>query len=346
MSSLAPEGSEPSPRRLVAVAEAGDGDRFAALLAPSLAPVRVRPLIDGAFRSSLRSAVAGEVRVSVMSGSPCALTRGPDLVDPADPALLTVTLLRAGRAGVSQDGRHCLLGPGDLVNYVTSRPYEVMFWEPYDAVVVTVPIAALGSHADALTGRTAVAVGTDCGPRDVVGALFASLAAKVDGCTLGAASRSKEYLADAIVSLVIAELVDIAPQGAGDDLADRVLAHCLSRLSDPGLTVESVARAHGVSVRYLHKVLAPTGSTLSAWIRRQRLERICRDLVDESLRGRTASAIAARWGVTDTEHLSRALKAEFGMTANQIRRSGHWDRGGPRALPERTATVVPGRTAP
>jgi AraC-like DNA-binding protein len=82
-----------------------------------------------------------------------------------------------------------------------------------------------------------------------------------------------------------------------------------------------VARAHGVSVRYLHKVLAPTGSTLSAWIRRQRLDRIRRDLADESLAGRTASAIAARWGMTDTGHLSRALKAEFGMTAHEIRRS-------------------------
>ena len=330
MSAQAPEDSAPSARHLVAVAEAGDGARFAALLAPSVGPVRVRPLADGTFHSSLRSAMAGEVRVSVMSGSPCVLTRDPDLIDPADPAFLTVTLHRTGRAGVAQDGRHCLLGPGDLVNYVTSRPYEVTFWEPYEAVVVSVPIAALGSHADTLAGRTAVAVGTDCGPRDVVGALFEGLAAKVDGCTLGAASRSKEYLADAIVSLVIAELVDIAPQGAGDDLADRVLAHCLASLADPGLTVESVARAHGVSVRYLHKVLAPTGHTLSAWIRRQRLERVRRDLVDESLHGRTASAIAARWGITGTEHLSRALKAEFGMTANEIRRSGRWERGGPR----------------
>ena len=109
-----------------------------------------------------------------------------------------------------------------------------------------------------------------------------------------------------------------------------MLAHCLASLADPGLTVESVARAHGVSVRYLHKVLAPTGHTLSAWIRRQRLERVRRDLVDESLHGRTASAIAARWGITGTEHLSRALKAEFGMTANEIRRSGRWERGGPR----------------
>jgi AraC-like DNA-binding protein len=330
MSSQGLEGS--APPRLVAVADADDGDRFAAHLARSLAPLRVRPLGEGTFHSSVRSAAAGEVQVSVVSGSPCVLTRGPELIDPGDPGLLTVSLLRRGRAGVTQDGRHCLLGPGDLVNHVTSRPYEVTFWEPYEAVAVTVPLAALGSHADALAGRTAVAVGTDCGPRDVVGALFEGLAAKVDACTLGAASRSKEYLADAIVSLVIAELVDIAPQGAGDDLADRVLAHCLASLSDPGLTVESVARAHGVSVRYLHKVLAPTGSTLSAWIRRQRLERVCRDLVDESLHGRTATAIAARWGITDTEHLSRALKAEFGMTAGEIRRSGRWERGGPRPL--------------
>ena len=152
-----------------------------------------------------------------------------------------------------------MLGPGDLVNYVTSRPYEVTFWEPYEVVVVTVPLAALGSHTDTLAGRTAIAVGTDRGPRDVVGTLLDALAAKIDGCTPGDASSSKEYLADAIVSLVIAELVDIVPQGAGDDLADRVLAHCLSHLPDPGLTVESVGRALGVSVRYLHKVLAPTG---------------------------------------------------------------------------------------
>ena len=61
-------------RHLVSVGESGDGDRFAALITPTFAPVRVRPLTDGAFRSSVRSAVAGEVRVSVVSGSPCVVT--------------------------------------------------------------------------------------------------------------------------------------------------------------------------------------------------------------------------------------------------------------------------------
>jgi AraC-like DNA-binding protein len=319
-------------RHLTAAAEADDREGFASLLGSTIAPVRVRPLADGEFRSSLRSAIAGEVRVSVMSGSPCVVTRDADLIRASDPGFLSVALHRSGRAAVAQDGRHCLLGSGDLVNYVTSRPYELTFWEPYETVVITVPLVALGSHVDTLAGRTAIALGTDSGPRDVVGTLFEGLARKIDVCTAGEANCSKEYLADAIVSLVLAELVDIPPLGAGEDLADRMLAHCLSHLADPGLTVESVARAHGVSVRYLHKVLAPRAITLSAWIRRQRLERICRDLADESLHGRTVSAIASRWGMTDAGHLSRALKSEFGLTATEIRRSGHWERGGPRPV--------------
>ncbi|MEJ3653171.1 helix-turn-helix domain-containing protein [Actinomycetes bacterium KLBMP 9759] len=324
----------PGRRPLVAVAETVDRDGFAAVVAPTFAAVRVRPLTDGTFRSSMSSAVAGDVRVSVLSGSPCVVTRDATLIRSADPAFLTVSMQRIGRAAITQDGRRCMAGPGDLVNYVTSRPYELTFWEPYEAVLVSVPLAALGSHADTLPGRTAIAVGTDRGPRDVVGTLFAALASKITDCTAGDTSRSKEYLADAIVSLVLAELVDIAPRSVGDDLADRVLAHCLSHLSDPALTVESVARAFGVSVRYLHKTLAPVGVTLSAWIRRQRLERIGRDLADESSRGRTVGAVAARWGLPDTGHLSRALKAEFGMTASEIRRSGRWERGGPRPLPD------------
>ncbi|MFC4942970.1 helix-turn-helix domain-containing protein [Pseudonocardia sp. GCM10023141] len=352
MSPYRPSSSGRPVPHLVDAAETMDRDRFATLVAPTFSAVRVRPLTDGTFRSSLRSAVAGDVRVSVLSGSPCVVTRGPDLVHAGDPAFLSVSMQRIGRSAVAQDGRRCLLGPGDLVNYVTSRPYEVTFWEPYEAVLVTVPLAALGAHADTLALRTAIAVGTDRGPRDVVGTLFDALATKITDCSAGDASSSKEYLADAIVSLVIAELVDIAPLGAGEDLADRMLAHCLSHLSDPGLTVESVGRALGVSVRYLHKVLAPTGMTLSAWIRRQRLERIGRDLADESLRGRTVGAIAARWGISDAGHLSRALKAEFGMTASEIRRSGHWERGGPRPLPGRPhllgtggAQTVPLRSA-
>ncbi|WP_312868295.1 helix-turn-helix domain-containing protein [Amycolatopsis pithecellobii] len=111
------------------------------------------------------------------------------------------------------------------------------------------------------------------------------------------------------------------PMASAENLADRVEAYCLAGLADPALSVESVARAHRVSVRYLHKLFESRELSLAAWIRRQRLTRIRHDLADPAFEGRTVAAIAARWGVTDARHLSRALKAEFGVTAAEIRRA-------------------------
>ena len=104
MSSRRPPPSERTARHLVAAGEAGDGVRFAALVAPTFAPVRVRPLVDGTFRSSVRSAAAGDVRVSVVGGIPCVVTRDAGLIHPADPAFLSVTLQRTGRATVARTG--------------------------------------------------------------------------------------------------------------------------------------------------------------------------------------------------------------------------------------------------
>ncbi|MFB9839279.1 helix-turn-helix domain-containing protein, partial [Actinoallomurus acaciae] len=113
----------------------------------------------------------------------------------------------------------------------------------------------------------------------------------------------------------------ITTEGAGatTDLVDRIRAHVLADLGDPGLCVESVARRFAISPRYLHERFRRRGITFAAWVRYERLVRIRRDLRDPALTARTATAIAARWGLRDTGHLSRALKREFGQTATEIR---------------------------
>ncbi|GHF53352.1 AraC-like DNA-binding protein [Amycolatopsis bartoniae] len=292
---------------------------FEALASAAFAPLRVRPLAPG-FAGSIRAASAGDVVVTRIRCAPCRVERPPGLITSGDRDLVKVTVLAAGRSEVEQDGRRCVLGPGDLVNYDTGRPYRLTFPEPYDATVVAVPRALLGAHADAVASRTAVAVPTVQGVQRVVGGFFQAITDVLDEDPGGFAGDATSHLTDALVSVVISELTALRPD-PGEDLADRILAHCLTRLSDPGLTVESVARAHHVSVRYLHKVLKARSLTLSAWIRRQRLERLRRDLADPALAHRTTAALAARWGILDATHLSRALKAEFGQTAAEIRRA-------------------------
>lgn len=296
-------------------------ERFQRLASDTFAPLRIRPGAPGAG-GSLRSARPGDVVVTRITGGPCTVQRTGSLIGSRDRELVKVTLYGSGRAGVEQDGRQCRPGPGDLVVYETARPYELRFWDPFDLVVLGIPRALLGPHSDRLVSRTASAVPTDGGGRRLAGALLRDAASDLE--TIGGSGGP--HLADALVSLVLTVLaeqpVSVRPQ---DELADRILTYCLGRLSDPRISPESVALAHHVSVRYLHKVLQQRGVTLASWIRSSRLERIRRDLADPGLADRSVSMIAARWGILDATHLSRALRTEFGQSAAEIRRaaSGH-----------------------
>lgn len=296
-------------------------ESFEASASALFAPLRIRPLRPGPLPNSLRATIAGDVVVTRIRCAPCHVRRSHRLIGSGDRELVKFTLMIAGRAEIEQDGRRCVLTPGDLVNYGTERPYRLTFTDAYDITVVAVPRELLGEHADTLARRTSVAVPTSRGARGMLGGFFDRMTDVRDADTEGFRGDAGKHLTDALVSAVLSELTEFAPD-KGEDFADRVLAHCLARLDDPGLTVESVARAHRVSVRYLHKLFDDRSMTLSAWIRRQRLARIRRDLADPAFADRTAAAIAARWGVLDATHLGRGLKAEFGRTAAEIRREG------------------------
>lgn len=206
-----------------------------------------------------------------------------------------------------------------MVAYDTTRPYELRFWEPYDIVVAGIPRRLLSSYADPSRAVTAHPVGTDTSSQRLVRTFLMELAASgpADGDEL-----SRRDLADAFVSWVVSALAGLArPHDAADTLITRVQAYCLENLNDPELDVRSVAAAHRISVRYLHKIAREAGINLGGWIRGQRLRRIREDLADPALVHRSPAAIAARWGILDAKHLSRRMRSEFDETPAQIGRS-------------------------
>jgi AraC-like DNA-binding protein len=76
-----------------------------------------------------------------------------------------------------------------------------------------------------------------------------------------------------------------------------------------------------VSIRYLHKLFETQEATVAEWIRRRRLERCRRDLLDPALRALPVNAIAARWGLLNAAHFSRAFRAAaYGATPGEYRR--------------------------
>ncbi|HEY9411529.1 MAG TPA: helix-turn-helix domain-containing protein [Jiangellaceae bacterium] len=299
--------------------QSGEGlERLAALASESFVPLQLRPVDDAPVRAQFQGGSVNGLVVARITAAPLAVERSRRLISSTDPEMLKVTLHLGGRAGVEQDRRHASLRPGDLVVYDTRRPYRLRYEEAFDTIVVGVPRGRLGSQGPLIERRNLTAMPADAGVRTLMAAFLTGVANTLDTMSDGAGM----HLADAMVSLIVSAFCDV-PSGQPESvssLGDRILAYCLASLADPGLSVTSVARLHGVSVRYVHKVFSQRDLSLAAWIRRERLLRIRRDLADPDLLNRSTADIAARWGVLDVTHLGRALKASFGTSVLDLRR--------------------------
>ncbi|WP_433046367.1 helix-turn-helix domain-containing protein [Dactylosporangium sp. CS-033363] len=242
------------------------------------------------------------------------------LVRPDDRELYEIDVLVAGHVVVEQLGRRALLGPGDIGFVDPARPVRYRH-DGTRHVTVLFPRRMLPLGP----GAAAALLGTRLPGDHGVGALLSTMARQLprhlddlhgDAARLGAA------LVDLVAMALRAELTGgepSAPGGTAEALLGDVYAFIDTHLGERDLDPPLIAAAHHVSLRYLHKLFQSQGTTVAGWVRRRRLERCRSDLLDPGLRGLTVGAVAARWGLPNAAHFSRAFKAEFGVAPAQYR---------------------------
>ncbi|MFE9646180.1 helix-turn-helix domain-containing protein [Streptomyces sp. NPDC006365] len=289
-----------------------------------LAPLTVTAPGTDAFRADIDAAALGPGAVARIRGSGHVVSRPPRAITSSDPELLKVTWHRSGAAVATQGRNHTPVHNGDLTVFDMTRPYRLTVSEGCDVLAVGVPRTALGPHADTVTRRTAQRLPADGGSQAVLAAFLSGLGRHLDEL----AGPADGHLGDALVSLLIAAFADRAPGHVdmATDLVDRIRVYARANIADPSLCVDSVAAAHGISARHLHRLFRRTGISFAAWLRNERLDRIRRDLLDPAHSGRTAAAVAARWGIHDPRHLGRALKTRYGQTARELREAAGQSR--------------------
>jgi len=94
----------------------------------------------------------------------------------------------------------------------------------------------------------------------------------------------------------------------------------VTHLDSPGLTVSAIARRHGVSVRYVHQLFAPTGGTFSEFVLEKRLARAWAQLRDAQFDDRTVSDIALGVGFGDLSYFNRTFRRRYGCAPRDVRR--------------------------
>ncbi|MEU2234945.1 helix-turn-helix domain-containing protein [Streptomyces vietnamensis] len=287
----------------------------------TLVPMTVAPRDDGPFDGRIATHRLGYLQVSTMEADAERVNRTPALIARSSEALVGVGVQISGTATFVQDGRRAEVDEGDLVVYDTTRPYSFDYPQRFATHVFQLPRRTLGVSDGDIRQVTGNAIGTGDGFGAMLLPFLATLASSsADGYPPAVADRLAGNVVDLFATL-IAERAHPCDKDAEarDHLVLRVRDHINRNLGDPDLSPERIARAHRISVRYLHRLFEGEGTTVGQLIRQRRLEECGRELARRGRAAPTVSAVAQRWGFVNPAHFSRAFRAAYGVSPREWR---------------------------
>lgn len=298
------------------------------LVARTAAPLRIRSAHQHDFRARAEFVELGPIQLVRYRYPSLEAVRTAKLVrrTEVDFHLLALTTNGTGVAG--QGGRESRLGAGEFTFYDGSRPHEVSHLgdgngaEHAASIVALIPYGSIPLTPERLTPLLAGRMSASEG----IGALAAQYLTRITSYPEQYQQADAERLGGVALDLISTMLgrylvaEDAMPREVRRQaLLAQVRAYVQRRLGDAGLTPATIAEAHHISVRSLHRLFEEEQTTVASYVRGLRLARCRRDLADPALAHRPVQAVAARWGFRDKAHFSRAFRAAHQLTPQAYR---------------------------
>ncbi|MFF8971854.1 helix-turn-helix domain-containing protein [Streptomyces sp. NPDC014995] len=278
---------------------------------------------DEICSGTIRTSRLGHLQVATVQGDSLRARRTPQLIARSKDQHLVVKLLVKGVARVEQDAREVHLHPGEIVFCDMARPLRMEFPHPFQTKSLVLPQWLLGLGESDLQRLTA----TPVRPDTTLGSLLSPFLTQLVDTAATYPSATGEVLDRHVVDLLTVLVGERLHQEVGDTpsgtrvLLPRIQVFIDRHLADPDLTPDAIARAHQISVRYLHKLFQTEDVTVSRWIQRRRLQECRRELARREAAGRTIAAVARRWGFTSAAHFSRVFRDAYGLSPAEWRDS-------------------------
>lgn len=285
----------------------------------------------GDYWAKMAYADLGVAQFAEMTAAPLRVARTSKLIRQSDPGLYKIEMQTRGTSVITQRGRETVLRAGDVSIVDTSRPYQMAAGYPTSSVGVRTRAGAAGAPQllTLLIPHSALPLPVDI-VRTVAGAaltgrtptsgLLAATLGQMARCTTAGEEATAARLATVVVDLLaigLARVLDrertIAPERRRRSLVRSIQTFIDAHLDDAELSPATIASAHHISLRYLHKLFEPEGTTVAEWVRRRRLEHCHHELIDPALRDRSVAAVAARWGFASTAHFTRLFRTTYGL---------------------------------
>jgi AraC-like DNA-binding protein len=235
--------------------------------------------------------------------------------------LLSIQLRGLGR--VRQRTREALLNPGDFALYASTDPYELVFEDDFEQLVIQVPKLDILDRLPIADMLTAIPIAGRAGTGKIV-----------SNCLINIANGARDvepacrpHLSSTVVELLCGSLSSIndrtsADLGQQDHLTMlRIESFLASNLKNTALSRDDVAVGMGMSVRWINELLARRGTSITRRIQELRLERIRLELSNPAKRTEQIGGIAMKWGFSNYQHFSRVFGRTYGQSPRGYRRA-------------------------
>lgn len=221
-----------------------------------------------------------------------------------------------GELTISQGDHSLRLTAGEFVFYTGAQRYRITAPGAHSYLVVRIPTASIALRHSSFTD----VIATDLSRVPTAGVLRGLLAALADPAMQPSIAASA-HLGDAVVAAAHAVIADARIPGTATamSLFNSLVIWIEEHLGDPDLSAEGLAAAHFLSPRYVRRVFAANGTTVTAIVRQRRLERIRDELVAPELARVPIRTIAERWAMPDAASFSRAFTRQFGVSPRRYR---------------------------
>ncbi|WP_413812494.1 helix-turn-helix domain-containing protein [Streptomyces sp. OE57] len=246
-----------------------------------------------------------------------------EMPDGGDDEFLYLGMHVRGSVAITRAGGKVFLEPSDVVFCHPDRRHFLQFGEDCQMRFFRIPRRYLSVSESDLDRILGVPVRHDEGIGALVSDFMSGLAAEAEFHRSTIVDRLARSAVDLLAVLVMELLRTEAAEEtsgaskAGSEMLSRIRIFIEEHLTEPDLSPEAIARAHHISVRYLHKLFQNDGTSVSQWVRQRRLDSCRHELGRTSNRPATVAAVAHRWGFSSPSHFSRTFRDAYGMSPSQ-----------------------------
>jgi AraC-like DNA-binding protein len=283
-----------------------------------------RPVVDQNFRAQVAIREFGTLVLSDISSA----TSPDDLIEvDRTPGHIRkdyrddfqVWLAMDGEAVFAQNGREARMRRGDLVLHDQAQPFALRFGPRHRAILITIPRPLLIARLPTARNLVARRIASDTKLGMLAATVVTQLVA-LEEPTDEVARRISAAALDILATTLQGELMDSTGETSGQQ---RRLLHAKryisANLHDTRLDLEMIANAQNMSPRTLNRLFAREGTTPIRWLWQQRLAASFKALAEGHVSQVTDAALS--FGFSDPSHFSRAFKAAFGQSPQNLVRS-------------------------